>query len=564
MKVETVISSILILLFVCLVSLFSCKKQIATEEKECFCSDGRVSVQDCRVDGSGCESCECAQYSIWCDPDTKLCWQDPQREAFNYDDIGVTAKEAIQYCEELMLGGYDDWRIPTITELRSLLAGTPETLPGGPCPVDADCTFMDSWDPSCIGSAFGKGPGVDGCYLKEGLTGTCNKPDRFSAGHYLEIWALESATDDERWISSIMPEIGGVCFNHTCSVGDVRCVRGTPSDPVTCVEQSDCSPGDTRKCECKGYQQPPGAQVCNDEGTCWGPCECTGHTRDPQITPECYNDICPRSDKLELTIDIPEGMEIPSEPHMLIAFLYDADRWEFPPSRPPDGGNQHDQIIKPGMPPYQMTVPACTYYGEYSLNGNYQIYIHLQMVEKFPPIPVTGDYYWGNKQPPFTFPLSGSEHQATSRAVQITLEPVGQGDCPDDKPIKCSDGTCVKETSECAGCGEGKPVPDDSPVLTCRYVSTFVNDNCADFPINQGWTSAEVEAFCKGQQGADASTVVVTQGKSCMVEKGMTSDSKRCVTDESGKTWYAYGVPGFVCSTFMGGENQSGPFCEEY
>jgi hypothetical protein len=122
----------------------------------------------------------------------------------------------------------------------------------------------------------------------------------------------------------------------------------------------------------------------------------------------------------------------------------------------------------------------------------------------------------------------------------------------------------VKETSECAGCGEGKPVPDDSQVLTCRYVSTFVDNNCADFPINQGWTSAEVEAFCKGQQGADASTVVVTQGKSCMVEKGMTGDSTRCVTDESGKTWSAYGVPGFVCSTFMGGKNQSGPFCEEY
>jgi hypothetical protein len=65
-------------------------------------------------------------------------------------------------------------------------------------------------------------------------------------------------------------------------------------------------------------------------------------------------------------------------------------------------------------------------------------------------------------------------------------------------------------------------------------------------------------------QGADASSVVVTQGNSCMVEKGMTSDSKRCATDESDKKWYAYGVPSFVCSTIMGGENQSGPFCEEY
>src|SRR5210317_91861 len=97
MKASTFICSILILLLVCIVSLVSCKKQIATEEKECFCSDGTVSIQACRVDGSGCESCECTEYSIWCDPDTSLCWQDPQREAFNYDDLGVTAKEAGQY-----------------------------------------------------------------------------------------------------------------------------------------------------------------------------------------------------------------------------------------------------------------------------------------------------------------------------------------------------------------------------------------------------------------------------------------------------------------------------------
>jgi hypothetical protein len=257
-------------------------------------------------------------------------------------------------------------------------------------------------------------------------------------------------------------------------------------------------------------------------------------------------------------------MELPYEPHMLIAFLYDATRWEFPPSRPPDGGNHHNQVINPGMPPYTMSVPACTYYGEFSLEGEYQLYIHLQMVEKFPPIPLRADYYWGNKQAPFTFPLNGSEHQAASQKVQITLESVGRADCPDDKPIKCSDGTCVADTAECASCGEGKPIPDDSQVLTCRWESTFVDSNCADFPINQGWTRSEVESFCKSQQGADASTIVLTQGRSCMVEKGMTSDSKRCVAEESGKTWYGYGVPGFVCSTFVGGSNESGPFCDEY
>jgi hypothetical protein len=563
MKKAVILFPVLILLLACLF-YFVGRKKIATATQECVCSNGSVSVQDCRVDGSGCEPCECTEYSIWCDSDTDLCWQDPQREAYNKEDIGLTSKEAIQYCEELVLGGYDDWRVPTIAELRSLLAGNPDTEAGGACPVDDNCTFMESWDTTCIGSVYGKGPGVNGCYLKDGLTGTCDKPDKYSAGHYLEVWAAESAIDDERWIASIMPEIGGVCFNHICSVGDVRCVRGAPSDPVTCAEQADCTPGETRKCQCEGYQQPAGAQVCDDNGSCWGPCECTGHTRNPEITPECYNDICPDSDKLELTIDIPEGAALPYAPHMLIAFFYDAERWEFPPGRPPDGGTNYNQIINPGMPPYKMSVPACTYYGEYSLNGDYQLYIHLQLDEKFPPIPKAADYYWGNNQPAFTFPLDGSAHQAAGLKKEITLESVGGAACPDDKRIVCSDGTCVADASECASCGDGKPVPDDSQVLTCRYKSRFVDDNCADFPIDRGWTKSEVESFCKNQQGADASTVVVTQGNSCMVEKGMTSDSNRCAADDSGKAWYAYGAPAFVCTTFMGGSNEKGPFCEEY
>ena len=109
---------VIVLLIACFI-YFMGREKIATETKECVCSDGSVSVQDCSVDGSGCEPCKCAEYSIWCDPDTDLCWQDPQREAYNYDDVGLTPKAAVQYCDELVLGGYDDWRLPTIAELRS-------------------------------------------------------------------------------------------------------------------------------------------------------------------------------------------------------------------------------------------------------------------------------------------------------------------------------------------------------------------------------------------------------------------------------------------------------------
>jgi len=564
--------SVLIILAAGCFCLAGCDEK-GTEVRTCFCSDGTLGLQDCQTDGSSCDQCECTnEYTIWCDPETDLCWQDPQKDAYGkdehgeYSDIGVSAKEAVQYCEELVLGGYDDWRLPAIAELRSLIAGNRDTQAGGACPVDDNCTFNESWDPACIGGTMFNGPGANGCYLKPELTGTCDKPDIYSAGHYLEVWAQESASDDERWLSSIMPEIGGVCFNHVCSLGDVRCVRDAPASSIECDEFEACTPGSTRECDCAGYEKPSGVRVCNDAGTCWSPCDCTGYTPDPSITPECGNDVCPDSDTLKLTIDIPEGARIPffRKPHMLIAFFYKVDGWRFPPSRPPDGGTDCNQIIDPGLPPYIMEVPACTYYGEYMLEGDYQLYIHLQMEEKFPPIPVDEDYYWGGGQGPFTFPLDGIAHRGTRRDIDITLESVALSGCRGDTPIECTDGTCVADAAECGTCGDGLPVPDDSQVLTCRYESIFVDDNCADFPASQGWTHTGVEAFCKSQFGADAATVVVTMDDSCLIEKGMAPDSNRCRAVEGGKEWYAYGAPPAVCTGTLGGTDSSGPFCEEY
>jgi len=86
------------------------------------------------------------------DPATGLVWQDPALD----DLLGWMA--AMDYCEQLVHGGYDDWRLPTVDELQTLLRG---------CPGAADCGVDD---PGCLESYCNDGPGCEGCEDWEGPT----------------------------------------------------------------------------------------------------------------------------------------------------------------------------------------------------------------------------------------------------------------------------------------------------------------------------------------------------------------------------------------------------------
>jgi hypothetical protein len=333
---------------------------------------------------------------VWCDPDTALCWQNPQKDAHTEGNAGLIVAEAMYYCDTLALDGYTDWRLPTIDELRSIVAGNAATEPDGACEVRAGTGTEVNSNHACHGGAQFGGPGTGGCYWKEGLAGTCNNPDPAAEGHPLETWASDRAIDDpEQWVAYVAFETGAAGFNHSCSVADVRCVRDDDGVIPECVT----------------------TDTCQDSGP---------FVNSPELTAVCDSDVCTGSDSLRVTMRVPEKLD--GQPHQLMAFLYSDDNWSFPPARPPDGGTDYNQVMSPVIDvdqPLTMTIPACTYYREDRLSGRYRLYVYLQMSPGFPPTPKTGDYWWGSQGTPVEFPLSGTSHQGHSEPIDIMLEPVG-------------------------------------------------------------------------------------------------------------------------------------------
>ena len=57
-----------------------------------------------------------------------LIWSDRSANKMNWSS-------AKQYCEDLTEGGYSDWRLPNIDELRTLIQNHPGTQTGGSCPI---------------------------------------------------------------------------------------------------------------------------------------------------------------------------------------------------------------------------------------------------------------------------------------------------------------------------------------------------------------------------------------------------------------------------------------------
>ncbi len=136
-------------------------------------------------------------------------WQDPPADSY------MTWESALAYCEDLTLDDRDDWRLPSIDELRSLISGCEATETGGSCEVTGECAESGCRDEEfCPGCDYAQGPGAGGAYW----------PSEYSGDVYW-YWSATVVADAEGEAWNVDFGYAGV---HSDLVGysyGVRCVR---------------------------------------------------------------------------------------------------------------------------------------------------------------------------------------------------------------------------------------------------------------------------------------------------------------------------------------------------
>ena len=209
----------------------------------------------------------------------------------------MSYKDAVDYCDNLSVGGFGGWRLPTISELRTLIQNCPDTITGGECGVTDDCLSS-----------------TEECYVRGicepyicSADGYGGDDDRFSKLGDKEDFISYSQVTDYSW-----KDVWGVSFNDAriiyCSADEefdyytysVRCVQtvkfrrsctGLPENAVWNSVSSVLQSCDGTSCQPSTagvYNETPSETECRFKcypGYEWNDSKCT--LKNPEALSEC-------------------------------------------------------------------------------------------------------------------------------------------------------------------------------------------------------------------------------------------------------------------------------------
>ena len=198
-----------------LISIFD---DVETEDELCVCTDSFGEEIDCKK-------------VKWSDDTYNAChtiddttWSPLSSGAMNWE-------EASAYCENLSVCGYDDWKLPSIDELRNLVKNCQKMKPSGECRISENdlLSYLDakdagSWEGVCEGEW--EAGCADGACM-------CSNSDNHAPGYFsefgddnIELWSSSEVTDktNQVWILRFING-ADIISEDTQKTSYVRCVR---------------------------------------------------------------------------------------------------------------------------------------------------------------------------------------------------------------------------------------------------------------------------------------------------------------------------------------------------
>ena len=171
------------------------------------------------ITNSVCTATDASKFSCsgGTDPETGLTWSARASSTMTWSNAGT-------YCDNLTEGGYSDWHLPTIDELKTLLiwskassckvSETNNCLAWDGCWTCSTCTEKGTASTSGNSCSDWGTSYSDGRYSKLG-----------DGAVYLNLWSSSTRSDSTSYAWLVSFSYGSVGYSYKANDYDVRCVR---------------------------------------------------------------------------------------------------------------------------------------------------------------------------------------------------------------------------------------------------------------------------------------------------------------------------------------------------